>query len=468
MSSRVAATAAQLRSAEPATRIAGARALADLVRCYGLDALPALLASIDAAAIEFPGEGKFRPTEEPRPYAFYEPLHEGWRAAAEGDAEAAHEWYTALLDRIEAADPKTGARLLHVLTQDPWASPKGAGSPYGPLLAANATRVLGLLAGWTEAEQPAGRPGRLLLAIRQQATRQDPIMAELVQLGPVLLPADATGGAGDWIDLVLERHPDPLEGLAALLSAVPYAGPRRRDYAETLRGLLVTTDRVDLPDLAVRLRPYAERWTDDQLELVVREVLLGTGKARPSLPVVLRRAPDTRAVPEMLLDLGRSTPALAELSVVLADALAPRPAEPRAGTGVVFADENFKLVVINQLMYEQSVLTPKFDRDAFIDSFDDHEIEDTNGPTEEVLDYFRALPLTPEDLAQVVELDVDPCADIWSQIDEGWGGEEDYFAPTTYVDVAHLPNLRKIAIDMDAEEADLSALYARGIEVEVD
>jgi hypothetical protein len=329
--------------------------------------------------------------------------------------------------------------------------------------------VLGLLAGWTEAEQPAGRPGRLLLAIRQQATRQDPIMAELVQLGPVLLPADATGDADDWIDLLLERHPDPLEGLAALLSAVPYAGPRRRDYAEELRGLLVTTDRVDLPDLAVRLRPYAERWSDDQLEVIVREVLLGTGKQRPALPIVLRRAPDTRAVPEMLLDLGRSTPALAELSAALADALAPRPAaEPRADIGVVFADENFKLVVINHLMYERSVLTPKFDRDAFIDSFDDHEIEDTNGPTEEVLDYFRALPLTPEVLAQVVELDVDPTADIWSQIDEGWGGEEDYFTPTTYVDVAHLPNLRKIAIDMDAEDVDLSALYARGIEVEID
>jgi hypothetical protein len=172
----------------------------------------------------------------------------------------------------------------------------------------------------------------------------------------------------------------------------------------------------------------------------------------------------------MLLDLGRSTPALAELSAALADALAPRPAaEPRADIGVVFADENFKLVVINHLMYERSVLTPRFDLNTFLRTFDRYEIVEPNGPIEEVREHFAALPLTPEHLAHVVELDVEPNLAIWSQIDPGWGGEEDYFDPATYVDVAHLPNLRTITIHyMSTEDTDLSALYERDLEVIVD
>ena len=62
-----------------------------------------------------------------------------------------------------------------------------------------------------------------------------------------------------------------------------------------------------------------------------------------------------------------------------------------------------------------------------------------------------------------------PSIAIWSQIDPGWGGEEDYFDPATYVDVAHLPNLRKITIHyMSTEDTDLSALYERDLEVIVD
>jgi hypothetical protein len=129
---------------------------------------------------------------------------------------------------------------------------------------------------------------------------------------------------------------------------------------------------------------------------------------------------------------------------------------------VAFADLNVKLVVINQLMYERSVLTPKFDLDTFLRTFDGQVSEDPNGPYPEVLEYFERLPLTPEHLALITELDVDPSARIWSQIDRGWGGEDEHFHPATYVDVAHLPNLRKVTIEfMVNEDTDLSALYER-------
>ncbi len=468
MTTRVAAVAAQLRSDEPAIRLDGARALRDLVRVHGRDALPALMASIDAAAVKFPA-GTTPAGEELRPNVFYEVLHDGWRAAATGDAEAANAWYTALLDRAETADPEAGAVLIDTLARDPWSSTTGAGSQYGPLLAAHAPRVLGLLRRWA-GSGPGERVVDLVTAIQQQATRQDPIIAELAELAPLLLPA--FGSMDGWIEIVLDRHPEPLAGLAALIGAAP-AGDG--DRAADLRGLLRTGRDVDLPALAALLRPYAERWTDEELDTFVRVALLEydeydedrAGNPVPSLPVAMRRSPATRAVPEMLLGLDRSTPALAELAAALDEASEP-PAAASAPAGVRFADENFRVVVINHLMYERSVLTPKFDLDTFLRTFDRYEIEERNGPIEEVRQYFAALPLTPEHLAHVVELDVGPALTIWSQIDPGWGGEEDYFDPATYVDVAHLPNLRKINVDMHTEDTDLSALYGRGIEVTVD
>jgi len=467
----VAAVAAQLRSDEPAIRFDGARALRDLVRTCGLDALPALMASIDAAAVTFPAGDSLRPN------VFYEVLHDGWRAAATGDPEVAHTWYTALLDRVEAADPQVGGVLIDTLARDPLTNTSGMGSPYGPLLAANAPRVLGLLREWAGAgtllDDPLrnGRVVDLVKAIRQQATRQDPILADLAELAPVLLPAFET--MEDWIELVLDRHPEPLAGLAALVGAAPAGGSRR---AEDLRGLLRTGRGVDLPALAPLLRPYAERWTDGELDTFVRQALLeydeydedDEGHPVPSLPVAMRRAPSTRAVPQMLLGLGRSTPALTEMAAALA-AASRSPATPGAAStpaGVVFADENVKLAVIDQLMYELSVLTPKFDLNEFLRTFDRYEIEEPNGPIVEVLEYFAALPLTPEDLAHVTELEFEPALTIWSQIDPGWGGEEDHFDPATFVDVAHLPNLRKVTLFyMSTEDIDLSVLYERGIEV---
>ena len=494
MIAQVAATASRLRSADPAVRIDGARALVGLVRSFGLEAMPAVLASVDAAAIEFPGEGQQPAAGELRPYALYEPLHEAWRAAAAGDAAVAHGWYAALLDRLEAVDEQTGWRVLHVLSQDPRASPRGGGSPYGPLLAGRAERVLGLLVRWAGAGRRDPRMSQLLLVIRQQATRQDPIRAELAQLAPVLVPVGCIN-TGFWIELVLERHPDPFEGLAALVAAVPSGWPLGVDltlslvaagltglYPGELRRLLTTGKGTDLPALAARLRPHAERWTDAQLDTFVREVLFGVHTNHDvTLEVVLRRAPATRAVPQMLLGLGRSTAGLAELSATLSAALTPR--EPAATTSaradadaVTFVDDNFKLVVINQLMYVQSVLTPRFDRQAFLNSFDEYELEDEEGDiedgyVEEIVAHFRALPLTPQHLAQVEELEVNAVSPIYPQIDEYWGGDGDWFNPATYADVALLPNLRKITLCcMHDEETDLSALAAlreRGIDVEI-
>ena len=62
----------------------------------------------------------------------------------------------------------------------------------------------------------------------------------------------------------------------------------------------------------------------------------------------------------------------------------------------------------------------------------------------------------PAHLAHVENLAIGVSAEIWGRIDPGWGGEEK---------VVHLPNLRRVEIDVLDGGRDLSALYARGIEV---
>jgi hypothetical protein len=61
MSPDVESTVAQLRSPDPATRLAGARQLVQLAAHADVDLAPALLASVDAAAVPFPTDGTVRP-----------------------------------------------------------------------------------------------------------------------------------------------------------------------------------------------------------------------------------------------------------------------------------------------------------------------------------------------------------------------------------------------------------------------
>ena len=80
-------TVRQLESADPRDRLSAARSLAELVRQLHADTLPAVLASVDAAAAD-PPAGQ----EE----VLHHALHEAWRAAVDGSGERAHAWYAHL------------------------------------------------------------------------------------------------------------------------------------------------------------------------------------------------------------------------------------------------------------------------------------------------------------------------------------------------------------------------------------
>lgn len=122
---------------------------------------------------------------------------------------------------------------------------------------------------------------------------------------------------------------------------------------------------------------------------------------------------------------------------------------------VKFNDLNFKLLVIEELMYNKNLLTPKFDLSQFIAEYHQREIDKEQEGYEvipEVLAYFKGLDIPKDLLAKVTSLTqdcgVDGGAEIYSQIwpfwDPGCGDEVLKISNKASKDLPLLPNLKQV------------------------
>ncbi|MGW4200305.1 DUF6892 domain-containing protein [Streptomyces sp. NPDC004726] len=118
---------------------------------------------------------------------------------------------------------------------------------------------------------------------------------------------------------------------------------------------------------------------------------------------------------------------------------------------VEFRDFNFKLVVIDELMYRRRVLTPAYDLGERmlargIDIPAVYVVQ--NELDEDVLDesraFFEELEISDELLAGVDKLCFDAGLDIYWHCAPAWDGEDDLFDVRSLDDLALLPNLRRI------------------------
>ncbi|MEU5402912.1 hypothetical protein ABZ348_26850 [Streptomyces sp. NPDC005963] len=138
-----------------------------------------------------------------------------------------------------------------------------------------------------------------------------------------------------------------------------------------------------------------------------------------------------------------------------------------------FTDFNFKLLVIEQLMYSDETLTPKFnlaERLGVDNPFGyavARELDYTVLP--EARAHFEALEISDELLATAEELIADGGNEVYNECAPMWDGEDDLFDVYSLDDLALLPNLKRIA---GAEEGILAVpdkldiLAARGIAVD--
>lgn len=167
--------------------------------------------------------------------------------------------------------------------------------------------------------------------------------------------------------------------------------------------------------------------------------------------------------------------------IVEADALknAPKLFNINNKPTVLFRDFNFKLLVIEELMYRQEILLPKFDLDLFAKEYVKREIdrdEDGYECIPEVKKYFKNVEISMTLLDKVTQLYQDSglgggavflehMHPFW---DPGMGDEVPKVTNKAIDDLALLPNLTKI-IGLENSEPSkklLNALAERNIELE--
>ncbi len=135
------------------------------------------------------------------------------------------------------------------------------------------------------------------------------------------------------------------------------------------------------------------------------------------------------------------------------------------GQCVEFTDFNFKLCVIQELMYNQDVLTPKFDLHEFVDRYTDRKIDlDVEGytPIAEVTDWFKALPITRVNAKKVTKIYQDGGNDIYLNMINFWDGEDDLFDIQSAGDARSFPNLKEVVL-FGPEDKLIAEFEALGI-----
>ena len=130
-----------------------------------------------------------------------------------------------------------------------------------------------------------------------------------------------------------------------------------------------------------------------------------------------------------------------------------------------FKDFNFKLLIIEELMYTKKLLQPAFDVYKFVKLYDKRKIDiDEEGydPIPEVIAYFKDLEIDQSLAAEVTELYQDGGNEVYMQIGPLWDGEDEIYDIASFEDVAHFRNLKKMTL-FNSDPKVYEELRAKGI-----
>ncbi|UUV22381.1 DUF6892 domain-containing protein [Paenimyroides aestuarii] len=133
---------------------------------------------------------------------------------------------------------------------------------------------------------------------------------------------------------------------------------------------------------------------------------------------------------------------------------------------IEFTDFNFKLCIIQILMYEKELLQPKFDIYEFIKWYKQRTIdteEERFEPIPEVMQYFKQLPIPKRFAKEITEIYQDGGNEIYLNTCLECEGYEDYWDIESTEDTKHFPHL-KSAVLCYAKPHILDELKAKGIE----
>ncbi|WP_410659188.1 DUF6892 domain-containing protein [Amycolatopsis sp. lyj-112] len=132
---------------------------------------------------------------------------------------------------------------------------------------------------------------------------------------------------------------------------------------------------------------------------------------------------------------------------------------------IQFADRNFKLAVVQELMYNQELL-PRFSLLEYAAeqgfTFDGGSVE----AVPEALAFFDAFEVPVELAEKVTEIEMDGGNEIYLEIAPNWDGEDGLFDVDEFADVEHFSHLKSMTLLYTGNEESLETLRARGIEAD--
>lgn len=137
-----------------------------------------------------------------------------------------------------------------------------------------------------------------------------------------------------------------------------------------------------------------------------------------------------------------------------------------------FDNFNFKLLVIEKLMYEKKLLRPEFDIYEFAQEYSRREIDiDEEGyePIKEARRWFERFEIPQKYAPEITELFVGGGNRVYQQIYPFWDGEDELFdlEAVSQAEISQFDNLKKISSYVPFNEDVTRILNDRGIEIDI-
>ncbi|HEX7642646.1 MAG TPA: hypothetical protein VF472_10620 [Burkholderiaceae bacterium] len=205
----------------------------------------------------------------------------------------------------------------------------------------------------------------------------------------------------------------------------------------------------DLDKITAQLETLSKPWSGEQFDTFARYAFFYRLKTDEDRRLILTKSKKAMRLAKMIADSGRTGTHIDALRALCLSLGPPKPKAPPTKDDVhQFKDLNFKLLVIQELMYAQKKLLPRFDVREFARLYTEREImveSDGYAVIPEALAYFQALPIPDSLLEQVEDMEFDGGLEIYRHIYPHWDGECETFDVASAEDVKLLPNLKRLA-----------------------
>lgn len=184
-------------------------------------------------------------------------------------------------------------------------------------------------------------------------------------------------------------------------------------------------------------------------------------------------------LPEFLAEIPEDRKDIAEHSSSMVEIAYKAPKKPKKYKSVKldepvleFTNFNFKLAVLEVLMYEKELIEPKFDIYEFAEEYAYRDIDvDSEGyePIAEAKKWFKNLQIPKRLAEEVTELLMDGGDEIYFQIVPFWDGEDGEFEinKITEEEVRQFPNLKRMVLMSSKPKKVVEVLEKCGIQVEL-